>query len=432
MVQNQTDKAVTADVVLEASNLSLTGAHGKRVDVPANDRVEVRFPVETDAAGTARYRVSATDGSHADSATGEFPVYTPVTTEAFATYGVVDNGAIAQPLQTPTGVVPQYGGLEIDTSSTAMQALTDAVVYLEDYQYESADAYASRIIALTSLRGVFAAFGGRGVPTAGAGRRAHQRSDIKALEALQNDDGGFSTWTRGGDPQPYISVQATEALVLARLAGFAVSEQRTRPRARVPPRHRVEVPELLGSHRNVTRSARTRSTFATEAGDRDPGEGRGAVPIRSRPPARRARVAVAGRRRPRDRRRDRADDRESRARDAGSRDVHRSGYDDGAYLVLGVGSPHRRHRARRAHHQAARRATSFRRWSPGSSGTRCKGRWDNIQENGFILVALQRYFAKYEAQTPVVRRSGLARRHVRGRALVPGPFDRPATHARAR
>ena len=70
-------------------------------------------------------------------------MYTPVTTEAFATYGVVDDGAIAQPVQTPAGVVPQYGGLEIDTSSTAMQALTDAVVYLEDYPYESADAYAS-------------------------------------------------------------------------------------------------------------------------------------------------------------------------------------------------------------------------------------------------------------------------------------------------
>ena len=34
-----------------------------------------------------------------------------------------------------------------------MQALTDAVVYLNDYPYESADAYASRIIALTSLAG---------------------------------------------------------------------------------------------------------------------------------------------------------------------------------------------------------------------------------------------------------------------------------------
>ena len=36
----------------------------------------------------------------------------------------------------------------------------------------------------------------------------------------------------------------------------------------------------------------------------------------------------------------------------------------------------------------------------GLIGNQVKGRWDNIQENGFILVALHRYFAKYEAQSP--------------------------------
>ena len=149
-------------------------------------------------------------------------MYTPVTTEAFATYGVIDNGAI-QPLETPTGVVPQYGGLEIDTSSTAMQALTDAVVYLDNYPYESADAYASRIIALTSLRDVFADFGGAGVPTPPQ-VDARINADIAALVAMQNGDGGFATWSRGADPQPYMSVEATEAFVLARLAGFAVPD----------------------------------------------------------------------------------------------------------------------------------------------------------------------------------------------------------------
>ena len=52
------------------------------------------------------------------------PVYTPATTEAFATYGVVDEGAVAQPVAAPEGVYPQFGGLEISTSSTALQALS--------------------------------------------------------------------------------------------------------------------------------------------------------------------------------------------------------------------------------------------------------------------------------------------------------------------
>ncbi len=51
--------------------------------------------------------------------------------------GTIDGGAIAQPLMAPTGVIPQFGGLEIDTSSTAMQALTDAMINIDDYPYES-------------------------------------------------------------------------------------------------------------------------------------------------------------------------------------------------------------------------------------------------------------------------------------------------------
>ena len=262
VVQNQTDKEMVVDVVAETSNLTLTDAHGIRVKVPANDRVEVRFPVKTDAAGTARYRISATHGADADSATGEFPVYTPVTTEAFATYGVVDNGAIAQPVQTPTGVVPQYGGLEIDTSSTAMQALTDAVVYLDDYPYESADAYASRIIALTSLRDVFAAFGGEGVPTPPQ-VDARIRSDIKALTALQNDDGGFSTWTRGGDPAALhqrSSHRSARARAARRFRG--AGQLPTVARSRTYATSNRSSPRS-GARRTGTRRARTRCTCAT-------------------------------------------------------------------------------------------------------------------------------------------------------------------------
>ena len=64
------------------------------------------------------------------------------------TYGVVDDGAVIQPLLAPEGVFPQFGGLEVNTSSTALQALTDAVLYIHEYPYESADGLASRILAV--------------------------------------------------------------------------------------------------------------------------------------------------------------------------------------------------------------------------------------------------------------------------------------------
>src|SRR5690606_5959287 len=196
IVQNQTDEPLVVDVVAEGANLVFDGSGGKRVTVPANDRVEVRFPAAADEVGTARYRIAAVSDTFTDAAAGELPVYTPATAEAFATYGVIDEGAVAQPVLEPTGVFPQFGGLEINTSSTALQALTDAVIYLVDYPYQSSDGYASRLLAIAALRDVLDAFDAEGLPAA-AELNAQARRDIEGLVALQNDDGGFPYWQRG-------------------------------------------------------------------------------------------------------------------------------------------------------------------------------------------------------------------------------------------
>jgi uncharacterized protein YfaS (alpha-2-macroglobulin family) len=396
VLQNQTDEPIVADVVVETSNLTLTGSSGRRVEVPANERIEVRFPAQADAAGTARYRITAVGGEHADSVIGELPVYTPVTTEAFATYGVIDDGAIAQPLQTPTGVVPQFGGLEIDTSSTAMQALTDAIVYLEEYEYESADAYASRIIALTSLSDVFAAFGGEGVPTPS---QVDDRiaADIEALVALQRDDGGFSTWTRFGDPQPYVSVQATEALVLARLADFAVDDGAHSRALAYIGNIESHFPSYWGTQERHAVSAYALHV-RNRAGDRDPTKAEALYRSDDGLPL----DALAWLWPLVD---DAAIDGEiertiaNRAHDTPGAVTFSSGYDDGAHLVL---ASDRRTDGIVLDALISERPDSdlIPKVVTGLIGNQVKGHWNNVQENGFILVALQRYFATFEAQSP--------------------------------
>ena len=226
VVQNQTGSRMEVDVVIETANLALTGAAGYRISVPADDRVEVRFPASADEAGTARFRVAAVGSDAADAAEVELPVYTPATTEAFATYGVVDvsvdaGGAIAQPVLPPGDVWPQFGGLEINTSSTALQSLTDAVLYLSDYRYEHSDGLASRIIAIAALRDVLEAFDSAEMPSP-AEFEVAMRRDIDRLSALQNDDGGWPSWRRGEPSQPFASVSAAQALVSAESEGYDV------------------------------------------------------------------------------------------------------------------------------------------------------------------------------------------------------------------
>jgi uncharacterized protein YfaS (alpha-2-macroglobulin family) len=224
VLQNQTNEDLETNVVVQVSNLELDGGQGYQVIVPANDRIEVRFPISAAMAGTAKFRVAAASESYADAAAGELPVYTPATTEAFATYGVIDQGAIVQPVARPEDVFPQFGGLEINTSSTALQALTDAVVYLYSYPYECSEQMASRVLGIAALRDVLSAFEAEGLPSP---QEMEDRvaSDLETLATIQNYDGGFPYWRRGQDSIPYNTIHVAHALARAESKGFEVPEQ---------------------------------------------------------------------------------------------------------------------------------------------------------------------------------------------------------------
>ncbi len=397
VVQNQTDTPMDVDVVLETANLDPVAPIGQRVTVPANDRVEVRFAVSAAQAGTARFRVSATSGDAADSATTELPVYTPATAEAFATYGVIDDGAVLQPVAAPTDVIPQFGGLDISMSSTSLQALTDAVLYIQSYPYESTDAYASRILAIAALRDVLEAFAAPGLPSATDIDQAVQR-DIERLVALQNDDGGFPFWSRAFGSEPYNSVQATHALVAAREAGYPVPADALDRALSYLGSIEQFIPAEYGHDSRDTISAYALNVRML-AGDRDSSKAENLYDSR-RNDLRLDAIAwlwpVIG---------NDATSAEiarlftNRAVDTAGAATFTTGVTDAENVTL-----------------ASDRRTdglildALIRLQPQSDlipkvvtgllAGQQHGRWDNIQENSFILLALKRYFDTYESQTP--------------------------------
>lgn len=222
VVQNPGESDLVVDVALRSTAVQLTAGSGRRVTVPAGDRVEVRFPAETTHAGRARWQAVATAAGADDAASGELPVWTPATTEAFATYGTIDDGAIRQPVAAPPDVWSQFGGLEITTSSTALQALTDAVIHLVDYPYSCTEQIASRLLALAALRDVLDAFDAEGLPSAPE-LESQVARDLEVLTARQRPDGGFGLWKRTEPHRwPWPSIHAVHALARLQDKGYAV------------------------------------------------------------------------------------------------------------------------------------------------------------------------------------------------------------------
>jgi uncharacterized protein YfaS (alpha-2-macroglobulin family) len=241
VVQNQTDQDMAVDVAVRATNAQLLAVDaasgvasgtlalqsGKRMLVKANSREEVRFPVAAMKAGTARFQIAATSGKFSDAAEISLPVWTPATTEAFATYGTTDeNGAIIQPVQTPGDVFPQFGGLEVTTSSTQLQELTDAFIYLTNYPYACSEQIASRMISIAAMRDVLAAFKSKDMPTAKQ-LEAQFARDIEILQSRQRNDGSFGLWKRDKEryEYPFLTIHVAHALALAKAKGYKVPDE---------------------------------------------------------------------------------------------------------------------------------------------------------------------------------------------------------------
>lgn len=225
VLQNQTDTPMTIDVAIRSANATLTDGNGRRVTIPANDRAEIRFPVTAESAGVARFQIGASSGKFADAAEIEFPVYTPATTEAFATYGTTDqNGAIIQPISAPKDVYSEFGGLEITASSTQLQELTDAFIYLQNYPFECSEQISSRILSVAALRDVLTAFNAKDMPSK-TQIEAKMKSDIERLQKLQHKDGGFSFWRNDDESFPFVTVHVAHALARAKAKGYVVPKE---------------------------------------------------------------------------------------------------------------------------------------------------------------------------------------------------------------
>jgi alpha-2-macroglobulin len=402
VVQNQTDNPIDVDVAVRASNVQLTSGNGRRVTVPANDRVEVRFPTATSRAGIARFQIGVLSGKWTDAAEIELPVWTPATTEAFATYGEVDKGAIIQPVQAPSDVFKQFGGIEVTTSSTQLQELTDAVLYLVSYPFECSEQLASRILAVAALRDVLTAFESKDLPSPTEINSAVER-DIKRLQGLQQDNGGFGFWRRNERNWPYVSIHVAHALQRARMKDYKVPNEmldRSKNYLRNIENH---IPSNYGrSSRNALKAyalyvrnlmgdrdtAKARKLIAEEKLETLSLESLGwLLSVLSGDPKSQVEVEAI------------RNLFNNKVAETAATAHFVTSYSDDNYLLL--------HSDRRTDGVILEALIGD---QPGSDlipkivrgllAHRTKGRWENTQENVFILLALDRYFATYEKTAP--------------------------------
>ncbi|WAS91057.1 Ig-like domain-containing alpha-2-macroglobulin family protein [Nannocystis punicea] len=428
VVQNQGKKALTVEVAVRAANAKLTAGTGRKVQVPAGDRVEVRFPTTTEMAGTARFQFAAASGQHSDAAELSLPVWTPATTEAFATYGTLDSGAVAQPVKAPAGVWREFGGLEVTTTSTAVAGLTDALLYLVRYPFDCAEQVSSRVMAIAALRDVLTAFAAEGLPPPKE-LEASVRQDLLRLGKLQNHDGGWGFWRWGERSYPYLSIHVAHALARADAKGFGVSKDMTRKAVSYLQSIRYRIPESYGPVEKQVLRAYALYTLR-QLGHGDPTEARalikeaGGVEKMGLEAVAWLYSALQG---------DAASTSEleairrivrNRAEETAGAAHFVTSYSDAGHVLL---HSDRRVDALMLEALIADQPKSdlIPKLVEGLMAHRKAGRWTSTQENAFVLVALDRYFNTYEKIEPdFVARAWLGPRYAGEQKFVGRQTDR--------
>ena len=176
----------------------------QKVDVPAGGAVEVRFPVEARGLGVAKLQMWVRLKGEGDAFEDVLPVEVLAPPEVSAAYGEASPEA-TESLVPPAGVLPNYGGLEWETSSTALVGLGEGARYLVDYPYGCAEQRSSAALALLLAADLGEAFHLPGIEP-GELKPLVQKT-LKEVEAYQCDNGGFVYWR--GEPCIYASAYLT-------------------------------------------------------------------------------------------------------------------------------------------------------------------------------------------------------------------------------
>jgi len=234
VVHSQLKEAGTATVTistLDPGVLELTGETASKVEVPAGGAVEARFQAHAKAVGDARVQMSVSMNNETDAFEDVIPVRILLSPETFAAYGTVSGAPSAtgpatakEQLDIPDGVVPGYGGLHVDLSSTAMVGLGEGARYLVEYPYGCAEQRGSAALALMLTSDLGSAFRLPGIDAPKA--HAIAQTTLNELPNFQCGDGGFSYWAgECWSESPYLTSYLVHVDQRGRKLGYTVDKQ---------------------------------------------------------------------------------------------------------------------------------------------------------------------------------------------------------------
>lgn len=184
------------------------------------DTTGYRFPIAAQDIGVGKIKFTAQlNKRDGDGFEVSLPVKKLAVTEQVISTGVTEN-QVKIPLNVNQNVAPNVGGLEVSLASTLIPEITaPARQVFEENRLPFLEPAASQLAIAANLQILGQKYGqafGEFNPTAQA------EIALKQLQELQQSDGGFASWPKQYQSDPFVTPYAAESLAKALAADFKV------------------------------------------------------------------------------------------------------------------------------------------------------------------------------------------------------------------
>jgi uncharacterized protein YfaS (alpha-2-macroglobulin family) len=205
---------------LDPSVIVFGGDTSSTVNVQPGSSAEVRFDAVAKGIGTARIQMRVKMGRETDAFEDVIPVRILVSPETVAAYGEAKPEA-RETIEVPSNVVPGFGGLRVELSSTALVGLGEGARYLVEYPYGCAEQRASATLALVLASDLGEAFKLPGIDPAKT--KEISQTSLNELRKFQCGDGGFAFWPDDClTVSPYLTSYVVHVFQQAQKLGYSV------------------------------------------------------------------------------------------------------------------------------------------------------------------------------------------------------------------
>jgi uncharacterized protein YfaS (alpha-2-macroglobulin family) len=235
VLQNQTGKPGQVSFTLDLpadSPVAIDGPATQTLTLPVGP-TEVRFRLRADRLGTLNAQFQAvltgagTGRDESDAVQISVPVLLTHRLETVAAAGqVIASSGGAQEVEQivpPLSVVPDQGGLEINTASSALVGLQNGVDYLVEYPYGCLEQRSSRLRALVMLNDLRDQF-----PLPSLAGEKFKQSITAEMSRIRNyltPEGGLGYWEGNNSSDVYLSARVLILLLDARDLGVDVPNE---------------------------------------------------------------------------------------------------------------------------------------------------------------------------------------------------------------